>query len=200
MKQYLRFFFIANIIIFVILFSSAFHVFNNEFYSQKFEQNGAYDTFGKDKVDEVNSQVFEYFLLKNNLETDFFDNREKKHLEDVRFLFIAGYILLFLTFIVLILFIYFYRKDLFNLLLISGIFGLFFVTFVVILSLTDFDFLFIAFHKIFFTQGTWSFDSNLVQVYTYDLFYSIFLRILITSTILFLMAILAFLIKNRLKY
>lgn len=200
MKQYLKYFFIVNIIAFITLFSFAIHVFNLDIYSQKFRENGAYDTFGKDKVDEVNSQVFDYFLLKNDLETDFFNDREKEHLKDVRSLFIIGYILLFLTLIALIFSIYFYKKDVFNLFLISGIAGLSSVFIIILLYFIDFNFLFNLFHEIFFVEGTWSFDSNIVQVYTYDLFYDMFLRVLITSTIFFVMAILAFLIKNRLKY
>lgn len=196
MKQYLRYFFIANIILFVILLSFTIHIFNKGFYSQKFEENGAYATFGKDRVDKINSEVFGYFLLKNDLETDFFNSREKDHLKDVRTLFITGYILFF----VLAIFLYFYRQNLLKLLLISGIIGLLTIFIIFFLSFMDFNFLFTLFHKIFFKEGTWIFDSGITQIYTYDLFYDIFFRSLITSILLFITLILALFIKNRLKY
>ena len=200
MKQYLRYFFIVNFIVFIILFSFSIHVFNQNFYSQRFEENGAYDSFGKDEVNKVNSEVFGYFLLKNDLETNFFNTQEKEHLKDVRTLFIIGYILLFISFFTLVIFLYFYRQDVFKLFLISGAVGLFVIAIITFLSLIDFNFLFILFHKTFFKEGTWIFNSGITQMYTYDLFYDLFLRILITSIMLFIALILVFSIKNRLKY
>lgn len=200
MKQHLRYFFIVNVILFIILLSFTVHIFNKGFYSQKFEENGAYDSFGKDKVDKINSEVFGYFLLKNDLETDFFNSREKNHLNDVRTLFITGYILLFISFFTLVIFLYFYKHEIFKLFLISGIAGLSIVFIITFLSFIDFNFLFTLFHRIFFKEGTWIFDSGITSMYTYDLFYDMFLRILITSVILFIALISVFFIKNKLKY
>ncbi len=200
MKQYLRYLFIANIILFIILLSFTIHIFNKGFYSQKFEENGAYDTFGKDRTDKINSEVFGYFLLKNDLETNFFNSREKDHLKDVKSLFITGYILFFISFFTLVIFLYFDKQNMFKLLLVSGIAGLLIIFIITFLSFMDFNFLFTLFHKVFFKDGTWIFDSGITQVYTYDLFYDVFFRILITSVVLFIALIIMFFIKNRLKY
>lgn len=198
MKQHLKILFIVNIIIFIILLSSAINIFNQNFYSQKFKENGAYDSFGIEEVDKVNSELFGYFLFMNNLETDFFNEEEKEHLKDVRNLFIIGYMLLLISFITLIASIYFYEFS--KLFLISGITGILIILIIIFLSFIDFNFLFVLFHKVFFKEGTWIFDTNITKIYTYDLFYDIFIRILITSIMLFLALILMYLIKNRLKY
>lgn len=197
MKQYLRYLFVVNAILFIILLSFTIHVFNKEFYSHKFEENGAYATFGKDKIDKVNSEVFGFFLLKNNLETGFFNEKEKEHLKDVRTLFIKGYVLLFISFFILVAL---YKQWAFKLFLASGLAGLLIILIITLLSFINFNFLFTLFHKIFFKDGTWIFDSGIIQVYTYDLFYNMFLRILITSVIFFIALISLFFIKNKLKY
>ncbi|MBI4159123.1 DUF1461 domain-containing protein [Candidatus Woesearchaeota archaeon] len=202
MKKYFKVLFIVSFILFIILFSSLVHIFNKGFYSDKFEENGAYATFGKDEVDNVNSEVFGYFLFKNNLETDFFNEKEKEHLRDVRILFLIGYILLFASFLALIIFIYFFKNSLDKLFLLSGLSGLLLLLILILLTFLDYNFLFTLFHEVFFEENSWIFGvgENIVNIYTYNLFYDIFLRIIATVFSLFLLISLICLIKNRLKY
>src|SRR3989344_7679184 len=94
MKHLKIFFFV----LLIILFSSLVNIFNASFYENKFRENGAYEKFGEEAYI-ANSEVFDYFVFESRLETDFFNEKEKKHLEDVRNLFIIGYALLLLSLI-----------------------------------------------------------------------------------------------------
>lgn len=85
-----------------------------------------------------------------------------------------------------------------NVLLYSGALTIMIIAVLFILSL-NFDYLFNAFHKTFFT-GNWEFpeDSLLIQLFPFGFFKNYFLRILINSIIFSIIFILAgFCIKHR---
>ena len=92
MKQIKILFFV----LLIILLSFLVNIFDSNFYNEKFKENGAYETFGEEAYS-VNTEVFKYFSFRGELNTNFFNDKEKEHLKDVRRLFIGGYILLLIS-------------------------------------------------------------------------------------------------------
>ena len=120
----------------------------------------------------------------------------KKVPQDVRRLFIGGYILLLISLFSLS---FVKKKELNSIFLKSGLVGVAFILLVFILSYFGFNALFTGFHEVFFEEGTWLFnpDENITKLYTFDLFYELFLRILLTSIFLFFLLIIIYMVKVK---
>ena len=99
----LIFVFLIISIPFIILgFNFKLLVFDLDFYEKEFVKNNVFDEFGKEIVDENSLLLIDYLKDdKKELDTDFFNEREKLHLVDVKDL-IDDF--LFLFYIILILF------------------------------------------------------------------------------------------------
>lgn len=175
-------------ILFLVFSSLIVNIFNPEYYNSKFKVNGAYEKFGED-VFSVNKEVLGYVAGVRELETDFFSEKEKNHLGDVRVLFLAGYSLFLITFLSLL---FIKKTELSDILFKSGVIGAGFILLLIVLSYINFELLFTFFHQLSFKEGTWLFNANdkIIQIYTFDLFFDLFLRILLTSLALFSFSIL----------
>ncbi len=171
------------------------NIFNTGFYEEKFKENGAYEKFGEEAYT-ANAEVFKYLSLREDLGTDFFNEKEKEHLKDVRRLFIFGYILLLISFFSLS---FIKKTELNEILLKSGTIGFGFVLLLIFLSYFGFNVLFTGFHEVFFKGGTWLFslEENITNLYTFDLFHDLFLRILFTSISLFFLLIIFCMVKIK---
>ena len=191
MKQIKILFFV----LLIILLSFLVNIFDSNFYNENFKENGAYETFGEEAYS-VNTEVFKYFSFRGELNTNFFNDKEKEHLKDVRRLFIGGYILLLISLFSLS---FVKKKELNSIFLKSGLVGVAFILLVFILSYFGFNALFTGFHEVFFEEGTWLFnpDENITKLYTFDLFYELFLRILLTSIFLFFLLIIIYMVKVK---
>lgn len=219
----LKYVFFALIIIdiIVILFLSAFYfsAFNYEFFKKEFEKHNIYSKLSGYNIDEIHKDTIDYVKNEksvNLIDNDFYSDREKKHLFDVKvniqkaldsyYYSIASLFLLF--FCVFFMF----EKD--NLLvfagrifLSSGIFGLIVSATVLILFYFNFGFSFEMMHGIFFESGTYSFDpklENIVNLYPEDLFFDlgkiIFVKTIIFSSILAVFGFVINNLKNFVKY
>lgn len=174
------------------------NTFNKNFYLQSYERYNVVEVTDKgiDKLDHITRDLHGYLKGESDEEAlkPFFNEREIKHLEDVKVLFKYGFGLKKLSFAlslfgIIIFFIYGEVEKLGQ--------GLFYGTFIwwglilllFLLSTMDFNKYFTYFHLIFFDNDLWLLDPNtdlLIQMLPEEFFISIF-RIIV----LFFMAILA---------
>jgi integral membrane protein (TIGR01906 family) len=142
---------------------------------------------------------------EGEIQTGFFNAREKSHLIDVRGLYEEIYffntVAAITSMICLVLLVYFfkrlaahmpeheanerYKKMLYTLLITTGaiVDGI-----AVLLAITAFTFdtSFITFHEIFFTSDTWMLNpatDNLIRMFPQEFFYDMFTRIVLMSVV-----------------
>ena len=168
------------------------NTFNKNFYLQSYEKYNVVEVTDKgiDKLDQVTENLFSYLKDETNegLLKPFFNEREIKHLEDVKVLFKYGFGLKKLSFAlslfgIIIFLIYGGVQKLGQ--------GLFYGTFIwwglilllFLLSTMDFNKYFTYFHLIFFDNDLWLLDPNtdlLIQMLPEEFFISIFKRIVLS--------------------
>ena len=143
----------------IILFSTAPLIYNLNFYESLFIKNHVDVKEGRDST----LKLFDYFKSADSkLKINSFNKEEKTHLEEVRVLWQA---LTFIFITALFLWIIFLNeaKNKRSIFLKGGI-----LTIILLLlsAAIPFDYLFEAFHKIFFIQP-WKFAPNSVLIMTY---------------------------------
>lgn len=200
-----------------ILYSFNFNktVFDNGVYKKEFEKYNVYDRLDNYDIEKINNDVLNYLKYKNTeLNNNFFNQREKTHLKDVKdlvqlilFLF---YFSIALFFVLLSLSIVLNKKNLKKIIKNIGVVFFFsgILTFLdafvfwLIVKL-NFDFAFGLMHKIFFKEGTYVFDlsfENIVVLYPQGLFYDVTVKVvldtLVFSLVLFLVG-LSILVYNK---
>ena len=178
------------IIIFVLIPSISFYlvIFDNQFYKKEFNKYEIYAHYYN--ADELNSKILN-FLIGGDSDLNFLNEKEIKHLIDVRNIIQRNLILMRILIVASISYIIFYLKQK-NLLIIANsfIFSTFlwlcFSLALFILITLNFNFVFILFHKTFFKPGTWLFEPNakLVKLYPEEFFYDITLNIILSSWII----------------
>jgi len=197
---------IVPFIIYLYNFNST--AFNKDLYKEEFSKYNVYNNLKDYDIEKINNDVLTYlkFEKKNELiENDFFNEREKIHLLDVKDLiqtilniYYFSMILIILLVITLIIFLKFNFRIIVKKLLLISIIGnlltLLDAVMFFLLSNFNFDFVFDSFHKTFFSPGTFTFNpelENIVVLYTENLFFD-FLAKMISNTILSSIIILFF--------
>ena len=188
-------------------------LFNEKLHKEGFVRHGSYGRIAN--ADEVHAEVLSYLKGEQGLETDFFNEREKSHIADVKQLIKTNSLLLFLAvalFVCLTGSMFLLSEDFLQKLgkafiggsllsiLLGGVFWL--------LSKIGFCGFFTVFHKVLFPQGNWSFDpaaNNMVVLYPpgfwQDMFMQFFKDVLFWAFVVLLVGILLFdLAKNRIKH
>lgn len=172
--------------------------FNKDNYLYLIEKNDIHANFPKEQnVDRRVAEFVDYFRGKNNLEDNFFSNQAKSHLKDVKFLINVSLVtcIIALAYLLLVQIYLSKKKKIANLLLPAqkgAIVTLVIVALITIMSIVNFDFLFIKFHQILFRNNYWLFDEsdNIVRLFTDSFFTSfakqLFLNITISSIALLL--------------
>ena len=185
----------------LMIFLSAAHLagFNGPFYKEEFSKYNV-EKNAPDAV-ELHRKVVDYIKGKSDYLPDRFNEREKKHLHDVRRLVLLSKAALYsLTALAGILVILSARKiwkrrDLEqfvgSILLLGGLLTLALSALLLLSINSNFSSSFESFHKIFFQQGTYAFDPDyevVVNLYPEELFMDLGLRIakgiVITSLII----------------
>ena len=204
------------IILFGFNFSSI--AFDRSLYKEEFSKHKVYTSLKNYDAEKINDEVLNYLKNgKNNnvIENDFFNEREKRHLLDVRNL-VQGVLsiyhfsiaLFLLSVIILFLLMNLNFRDVSGKLLVILTFGslLAFLSagLVYLPSSLDFDFAFDAFHKTFFSPGTYSFNpqfEGIVVMYPENLFLDLLVRmifgIIFSSGMLFFISAALFFIFFR---
>ena len=193
-------------------------VFDDNFYKKEFLKYDVYETLGDYDIESINNDVLDYLAHGKSdelIENDFFNEREKKHLLDVKtiiqetlMMYYFSITLFILFFISLAFLMELNFKNIAKRLLIIALSGssLNFLVGVLLffLSNSNFNFVFDAFHKTFFNAGTFIFNpafENIVALYPQNLFLdalisTIFGAIITSMAILFFCAMF-FIISNR---
>ena len=193
----------------IILLGFRIIVYNQSFYEKEFQKNNVYETFPEQTVDIEVGNLFNYLINDKKLDTTFFNEKEKSHLKDVKDMIDSAInLLLILILLFFILLIYFYNtKQLiifFNSLMLGSFLSIFLILIIFLLSLSNFDDLFLNFHLISFNNDLWLLNpetDNLIKLFPQQFFYDALSRIVIYSLLIsVLVLIFSFYIRNRLKY
>ena len=199
-KKYIfrRLFFIILIITSILLLNFRFYLYNTNFYDKEFTKLNIYDKFPRETVWENTNNLFEFFKSGKEL-NDFFNEREKLHLIDVKNLINYAIFLLYASLILLIITFYLNRNSLSRPLIISGIA---LILIIIIFYLLNFQSMFFLFHKLAFTNNYWLLNpetDNLIKLFPQDFFKDFLIRIGINSFIIgiFLIAFGFFMAKRK---
>ena len=202
-----------------IIYSFNFNsvAFNKDLYKKEFSKYNVYTNLKDYDVESINNNVLNYLVNgKNNLiENNFFNEREKTHLLDVKNLiqtifniYYFSIILIILLIIILIILLNFnfrlITKRFLIILIIGSLLILLDAAAFFVLSNFNFNFVFDIFHKTFFSAGTFTFNptfENIVVLYPENLFFDFLVKIIsdtiLSSMILFFVSIILFFIFFR---
>jgi integral membrane protein (TIGR01906 family) len=187
------------------LFSFNNTVFDEGFYKKEFEEYKIYSRLAGYNIEKINSAVLNYLKHRDyELKDNFFNEREKAHLKDVKSL-IQLILLLFYSsiflFVVLLTSLAILNKSNQKTMSDTGTAFLFggLLTFVVVfvfwlMTKASFNSVFDFMHKAFFEEGTYVFDPSfekVVVLYPPELFYDIVLHIIATTLVFSLAVFLA---------
>ena len=185
----------------LIIFLGNFYniTFDKSYYKTKFEKHNVYNNF-PDKthqdIDKINSDLLDYLKTGKNadkkglISSDFFNQKEKAHLLDVKilihkfFLTLRYSIIIFLVGLVLFLFL---TEDILKTIGIIFLAGGVLTILLVLLGLvgtTYFNETFTEFHNIFFEDNTWLFNpetDNITELYPFAFFQDTFTKIILHS-------------------
>lgn len=175
---------IALIPFVILLFNFRLVVFDLGFYKSEFEKLGVYRNVPE--ADNVAFDLIQY-LKSSDVQPDFFNEKEKLHLKDVKELINKLIIVLYVSLIIFVASFFILKKKLFFNALFRGTILTIFVIFIFFLmSFFDFSLLFVQFHKIFFSNDLWLLNpvtDNLLKLFPEQFFYGAFKKILINSLI-----------------
>tara|TARA_Y100000310_G_C20596000_1_gene770532 strand:- start:171 stop:866 length:696 start_codon:yes stop_codon:yes gene_type:complete len=183
--------FLAVLFIFITLIISPFLLtaFNKNFYEKEFNKLNVQENIERGKADLIRDEVLAYFKGESNLETGLLNDKEKQHLEDVKRLVNTTkytiYILIIISLIILIIFISTknYKTFLKTLTYASATTILTNIT-LFIISKFAFTKVFIAFHKLTFSNNLWILDpvkDNLIKTFPSQFFIDFTIRATIIS-------------------
>lgn len=248
-KKAIKYFIIALLILilpFIIILANFYRTgFDEKYYEKEFVKYNIYDRFTANvqnqnirlmginpsnivgDINAINKQLLTYLkpvgLFENDnsdeIQTEFFNNKEKIHLVEVKEL-IAGFFSILTYFIIcfllLMVILYFLDQKILNSLGIVLLFGGGFTILIILLFAfimgvggayfgNAFDTAFINFHLTFFKTNTWILNpmtDNLINMFPEGFFYDIFAKIILNSFIwAVVMGIVGFVImfRKRLK-
>jgi integral membrane protein (TIGR01906 family) len=180
---------------------STFHflLHNNAFYEKQFEKNGVYERYGEETTNTESQEILTYIKDKHKeiINSDFFSDRDKQHMIDVKYLIQKTYPIKYaLTAIVVFMFLPFlilnrkqYNKILHDLFEYTGalLIALPIISGVATFIFQDFfTKAFTQFHYWFFNNDLWILDSrvdNLINLFPESFFEAFTVRIIIYGMI-----------------
>jgi uncharacterized membrane protein len=198
--------FVSLFLSIVILLSITFFMIHNiNYYDKKYQQYKVYDIFEQDVALNATKSILGFFESDNELDSNFFKPDEVSHLQDVKdFLNILRLILIVFLIIVLFFLVFNFiqgNKIFDKLFFYTGTITIsIFLFFGLIYFLLGFDFLFEAFHKIFFVEN-YAFDprfSNMILLFPNKFFQDFMFDIIIRTNIsAILMIVVGKIIKKK---
>jgi integral membrane protein (TIGR01906 family) len=185
---------LISILPLAILLGSAYTIiFNQSWYEKEFEKLRIYDSFDKEKQ-EIKSETAKiiFFLKgKSDLNTEFLNEKEKIHMQDVRSIVKKYQIVTYLVVLATLTLLFFTRKDK-KALLYAGFSALVCLGVFLVIIATMFSAVFITFHEIFFTNDFWMLNpetDNLIKLFPEQFFIDAIKRMIkesITISIMFI--------------
>ena len=162
---------IVTIILFIMLLNFRMYVFNTEYYEEEFRKSGVYNSFPKEEANEQLNKLIHYLKTDQPLTNTFFNEKEKKHLEDVKRLIQKTLIIFYCSIVLLPMLLFRNRKGLTRPFLYSGVL---LISIPLVLSIINFQFTFIIFHELLFTNNFWVLNpetDNLIKLFPEQFFY-----------------------------
>ena len=193
--------------------------FDMSLYKEEFSKHNVYNNLETYDVEKINGEVLNYLKRGKNkdiIENDFFNEREKRHLLDVRNLvqgvlsiYYFSITLFLLSIMLLSLLMNFNFRDvsrkLLTILAFGSLLAFLGAGLAYLAPSLNFDFAFDAFHKTFFSPGTYLFNpqfEGIVVLYPENLFFDLLFRIIFSiilssGIIFFISATLFFIFFKR---
>jgi len=170
----------------IILFSFRLVIFDDGFYKAEFEKHGVYELFDKKTADSAIDNLISYMKHGTPL-SDFFNEKEKLHMVDVKNIIDKGLILFIILLTISVALLIWKRKDIFRALFYGGIFGLIILLLLFLFAFFSFDSLFYNFHIISFDNELWKLNpqvDNLKAMMPDELFYDALMSVFLMSSII----------------
>ena len=180
---------------YILLFVSLQSVmYNEEFYDQQFAQNGAYEKFGRETVQQAASDLLKVYRSGGPLTNALFNKKEMQHADDVRKLYqgvkgiFYGCLILFLSMMI------FMRKkeERANMLIRGSCITLLVLILLVPVLLTEFTPTFTRFHEMVFTNADWMLNpatDNMILLFPESFFVAFATSVLKTTSMLTLICL-----------
>lgn len=191
----LKFVFIFLLVLLVLFTNLKLYSLNFNYYQKEFTKLNVYDN-----IPQANEHALNLIKYMNNKEelSNFFNEQEKTHLHDVKYLINLAFIIFYLVLILTLMFLmYFIYKKKYLIILDSLITSsLIIILLQIIFLITNFSSNFLLFHEILFTNNLWLFNpgDNIVNLFPEEFFYDISLKIMLNSLIISLILIVSSLI------
>jgi len=178
---------IITLILFIFLLNFKLLVYNTNFYSKELDRLNI--TIPRELAETNINNLISYFKSEKELTTNFFNEKEKLHLRDVKGLINKTIVLFYITLALLIILIALNYKNLKKPFIFSGIIA---ILIIFIFCLINFESFFNnMFHKLLFNNDLYLLDpsrDNLINLFPYEFFqdfaYRLFLNSFISSLIL----------------
>ncbi len=171
---------------------------NSFFYRYHFSQNINIQKTDLEKSIQTSKKITDFLLHGNSLPVEIMSERAVIHMFDVRDIYQRAIAIPIIVCLISLIFFYLERAKLTKKILLSG--PILAITFYLILGVTGkkvFDFLFIKFHHIFYTNDLWMLDPNdmLIKLYPDEFFGRLIVFSAATTIFVSLLLILIFIKK-----
>ncbi|MFH1848996.1 MAG: TIGR01906 family membrane protein [archaeon] len=173
------------LVLFLVLGSARITVYDRGFYSSQYAENGAYEGLGRDAAEMATDELLSYFMFQGTL-TDFFNDREKLHLADVRELIRKAGVVQYSVLLAIIGYLmYISVKPHFR----STVYLAFILSFLVVITVSSglylfsgyFSEMFTWFHLVSFDNDYWLLNpltDNLIVMLPQSFFYNAFFLVI----------------------
>ncbi len=180
---------IALAVLFLIILAPLYLIsFNKNFYKREFEKYSVYESFSENKsfIDNQFEDVLSHLQGKTNFpETNFYNEKEKAHLKDVKKIYALVRWILFLSVLAVLSFVLIERKD--GDLILKGIkYGsvsaFIFIIILLVAVLINFEQVFVLFHKLLFNNNLWILNpetDNLIRMLPQEIFFDLSKRFIL---------------------
>ncbi len=170
----------------ILLIGFRLVVFDLEFYQSEFQKYNVYDKFDQATANNALHSLIGY-LKSNSYLSEFFNEKEKQHLKDVKKIIDNLILFMYVLLIFVISYLIINHKNLFRILFFGGLFTFGQLIIFSILSFLFFDWIFLKFHYFAFDNNLWILNpstDNLKALMPDGLFLDALLRILLISSII----------------
>ena len=187
--SYLIFIFFAQAL---ILINFNFLIFNHGFYKTQFEKLNVYEIFGsKEVVDNQSKKLIGYLCCGQELDRDFFKERERLHLSDVKKIItlnqVASVLVVGLVLVgFLILILKKNEKEFAKTVMGASAITVLSIVFLWFSALFNFDWFFLKFHFLAFDNDLWQLpeSANLIKLFPPQFFVNYANRIAIQTLVI----------------
>jgi integral membrane protein (TIGR01906 family) len=163
------------IIVLILLSNVLFMFYNNSFFYSEYQKLSVYNTIPREEAKSATESMLSYLTGESDQLSSFYNQKEKQHLKDVKALVFYDKVVIFIIWLTIILLSsLFYKKlkltsakdftkhllkKLGDILILQGILmaALLLISF---LLRKAFNFFFIMFHKLLFSNDLWLLDPN----------------------------------------